>query len=99
MMNQISAVSSHVTHDLSQSALRVVGGEGNTQSFPKYLNPNLLVIGTVRGQPSSNLRIVPSVKRTSDPSVNIYLIDAVSGMDLSYLTHAYRYTDQVTMIL
>jgi hypothetical protein len=63
--------------DVIHTSIRPVGN-GDTY-MTKYLNPNMMVIATVRGEPPVGAQTVPSVKRTNDPSVNVYLIDTVTG--------------------
>ena len=65
---------------------RVLGG-GDGGVLHRYLNPSLLAIATTRTSPLPGTRTVPSIKRTSDPSVNIYLIDTVTGVLLDKIVH------------
>ena len=67
---------SHPFHTV-QSSVRLVGG-GDGGVLYKYLNPNLLLVATERGE-TAGRRLVPSVKRSTDPSVSVYLLDTVSG--------------------
>ena len=53
----------------------------------KYLNPNLLVVATTRRPPTAGARILPSVKRSTDPCINVYLIDGASGRVLEKIVH------------
>ena len=60
-----------------QSSVRVVGG-GDGGLLYKYLNPNLLMLATERTD-AAGRPLVPSVKKSTDPSVSVYLLDTVSG--------------------
>lgn len=73
---QIVALTQRPAGESVHSSVRVLGG-GEGGWLWKYLNPNLLALATVRGHTDG--RVVPALKRSTDPSVNIYLIDAVSG--------------------
>jgi len=73
-------------HETIQSAVRFIG-EG-AETLHKYLNPNLIGVATVRAANSpTGQRLIPAVKLTSDPSVNIYLIDAVTGHIVEKIFH------------
>ena len=96
---RLVAVSARPAHEVVQSAVRVLGG-GDGGYLYKYLNPNLLAVATVRvsqaqqnaaalasGSPAPAQRVVPSLKRTTDPSVNVYLLDSVTGAVLEKIVH------------
>eukprot|EP00457_Paulinella_chromatophora_P000844 gb/GEZN01000844.1/.p1 GENE.gb/GEZN01000844.1/~~gb/GEZN01000844.1/.p1 ORF type:complete len:1049 (-),score=205.00 gb/GEZN01000844.1/:433-3579(-) len=51
----------------------------------KYLNPNLLVLATVRKPPTQET--IPSIKKPHDPAVTIYLLDLVTGHVLERVYH------------
>eukprot|EP00462_Mataza_sp_D1_P025069 CAMPEP_0175138306 /NCGR_PEP_ID=MMETSP0087-20121206/10276_1 /TAXON_ID=136419 /ORGANISM="Unknown Unknown, Strain D1" /LENGTH=1035 /DNA_ID=CAMNT_0016421195 /DNA_START=32 /DNA_END=3139 /DNA_ORIENTATION=- len=70
--------------DNVESAVRVLSSKAYVN---KYLNPNLLVIATVRGSPPAGARVVPSVKSGTDPCVNVYFVDAVTGAIMNKLVH------------
>ena len=75
---------SHPFHTVQSSVRLVGGGEGGL--LYKYLNPNLLALLTERG-PTHGQPLVPSVKRSTDPSISLYLIDTVTGTVHDKLVH------------
>lgn len=86
---RIVSIAARPANEVIQSSVRVLGG-GDGGYLYKYLNPNLLAIATVRSSSSSSsspLRVVPSLKRTTDPSVNLYLLDTITGAILDKFVH------------
>ena len=83
----IVSIAARAPNEVIQSSVRVLGG-GDGGYLYKYLNPNLLAVATVRiVNATSNHRVVPSLKRTTDPSVNLYLIDTITGALLDKFVH------------
>ena len=84
-LERIAALApSHPFHTVQSSVRLVGGGEGGL--LYKYLNPNLLVLATERGA-SPGQPLVPSVKKSTDPSISLYLIDTVTGALYDKLVH------------
>lgn len=92
---RLVCVAARPAHETVQSAVRVLGG-GDGGYLHKYLNPNMLALATVRLSPAQQSavsggaalpRVVPSLKRTTDPSVNVYLVDTVTGGVLEKVVH------------
>lgn len=79
----ISDVATLNPHDIIQSSLRYIGDHAGV--LHKYLNPHLIALATVRKVPASSRKT--AVKRVSDPSVNIYLIDGVTGSIVERILH------------
>lgn len=74
-VERIAAVGRAQQPEAVQSAVQLIGGA----TMFKNLNPNLVVVATVRSRPLPGMRTLPGVKRTGDPSLHLYLIDRVTG--------------------
>jgi hypothetical protein len=89
----ISATSSPSPHEhvSSPTIARTPLEKGQPSTMYKYLNPNMLVVVTERVAPAADANsggdgsggvhtdVVPSLKKTSDPSVSVYVVDTVTG--------------------
>ena len=87
----INDFSSKNYHDIIQSATRAIGG-GKVGYWTKYLNPNLLALITTRTlsiDPKTNQvqSSISSIKNNPDPSINIYLIDTITGHIIDKVIH------------
>lgn len=84
-VEKISAVSA-AKGDRVETAVRILSAK---EYVNKYLNPNLLVVATVRAQPPPGAQIIPSVKRPTDPCVTVYFIDGVTGVIMDRIVHRF----------
>jgi outer membrane protein assembly factor BamB len=81
---QISSAATRDDVEIVHSSLRITG---DSTFLRKYVNANLMAIATVRKGSHSGSRLLPTVKKGTDPCVNIYLIDSVTGRILEKLVH------------
>jgi hypothetical protein len=81
---KISSVATRNAEEVVHSSVRITSAKTFLQ---KYLNPNVLVLATVREAPADGLATLASVKRSPDPCVNIYVLDGVTGRILEKFVH------------
>jgi len=81
---EISSVSTRDPLETVNSAVRITSAKTYLQ---KYLNPNLLVVATQRRDQPPGVPLLPSVKRGSDPSINVYFLDGANGRLLEKVVH------------
>jgi hypothetical protein len=86
-VESLSSWASADNSEVIQSSVRLIAqGEGGV--LFKYLNPNLLVVATVRIiDEKGNFSTVSAIKKGSDPSVNMYFIDIITGKIIEKLVH------------
>jgi len=91
----IVGVATRPSNEVIQSGVKILGG-GEGGYLYKYLNPNLIAVATTRTVPTTAAaasdqaaapRVVPSLKRSTDPSVTLYLLDGVTGSILERLVY------------
>jgi hypothetical protein len=81
---QISSAASRDEIEVVQTSLRITG---DATFLRKYVNANVIAVATVRKGAHTVSRLLPTLKKGTDPCVNVYIIDSVTGRILEKLVH------------